>query len=143
MKILPKNSKEATVSKLNEMQFKNLFDHPLSLICYRTGLHCAKSRVFGANRSKVGRANSKNTTDVSAASARFFICVCLFNVCCHFCNSRISALQFLTLLSLLSLLSVKSLLSSPSLLFYMFLLSTLPCLSCFYCLFFLFAYHDI
>ena len=50
MKSLPKNSKEATVSKLNEMQFKNLFDHPLSLISYRTGLHCAKSRVFGANR---------------------------------------------------------------------------------------------
>ena len=59
MKSLPKNSKEATVSKLNEMQFKNLFDHPLSFISYRTGLHCAKSRVLGANRSEVGRANSK------------------------------------------------------------------------------------
>ena len=87
MKSLPKNSKEATVSKLNEMQFKNLFDHPLSLICYRTGLHCAKSRVFGANRSKVGRANSKNSTDVSAASARFSNCAFLVNVCCHFRDS--------------------------------------------------------
>ena len=107
MKSLPKNSKEATVSKLNEMQFKNLFDHPLSLISYRTGLHCAKSRVFGANRSVVGRANSKKIARECLQRPRVFSTVPVSSMSVVIsatlvslpCNSWLSCLYCLSCLS--------------------------------------------